>query len=57
VTDGVPKGVLYTPKGTWLKTSETGQTVNSLISADIRTDIMSGACYNETFVEIEVLPA
>jgi len=45
-------GVLYTPKGTWLKTSETGRTVNSLISADLKTDIFDGACYNETFVDI-----
>ena len=54
VTDAVGKGVLYTPKGTWLKTSDTGQTVNALINADIKTDIMDGACYNETFVDIEV---
>jgi anaerobic selenocysteine-containing dehydrogenase len=54
VTDAVKRGVLYTPKGTWLRTSETGQTVNSLISADIKADIMGGACYNETFVDIEI---
>jgi anaerobic selenocysteine-containing dehydrogenase len=47
-------GVLYTPKGTWLNTSKTGRTVNSLISADIKTDIVGGACYNETFVSIIV---
>lgn len=46
------RGVLYTPKGTWLQTSQTGRTVNSLISADLRTDIVRGACYNETFVDI-----
>ncbi len=55
VTDGVRSGVLYSPKGTWLKTSSTGQTVNALIDADIKTDIMAGACYNETFVDISVL--
>ncbi len=54
VTDAVREGVLYSPKGTWLKTSDTGQTVNALIDADIKTDIMDGACYNETFVDIEV---
>jgi anaerobic selenocysteine-containing dehydrogenase len=54
ITDGVRQGILYTPKGTWLKTSDTGQTVNALISADIKTDIMDGACYNETFVDIIV---
>ena len=48
-------GVLYTPKGTWLKTSETGRTVNALISADMKTDIVDGACYNETFVDISAV--
>lgn len=52
VTDAVPAGVAYSPKGTWLSTSDTGQTVNALINADRRTDIMGGACYNDTFVEV-----
>ena len=52
VTTATRPGVLYTPKGTWLKTSQTGRTVNSLISADMKTDIVNGACYNETFVNI-----
>ena len=52
VTDAVKPGVLYSPKGTWLGTSDTGQTVNSLIGATIRTDIEDGACYNETFVDV-----
>ena len=52
VSEAVRPGVIYSPKGTWLKTSTTGNTVNALISADIRTDIEDGACYNETFVEI-----
>lgn len=52
VTDAVRPGVLYSPKGTWLQTSATGQTVNSLIGATIRTDIEDGACYNETFVDV-----
>ncbi len=55
ITTATRPGVLYTPKGTWLKTSNTGQTVNALISADIKTDIEGGACYNETFVEISVV--
>jgi len=54
ITDATRVGVLYTPKGTWLNTSETARTVNSLISADIKTDIVGGACYNETFVSIIV---
>ena len=53
ITDATRPGVLYSPKGTWLKTSTTGQTVNALIPSDIRTDIADGACYNETFVDIE----
>ena len=53
VTDAVAPGVLYSPKGTWLRTSETGQTVNALIGADMKTDIVDGACYHETFVELQ----
>jgi anaerobic selenocysteine-containing dehydrogenase len=52
LTDAVARGVLYSPKGTWLRTSETGQTVNALIDADMKTDIVDGACYNETFVDL-----
>jgi anaerobic selenocysteine-containing dehydrogenase len=52
LTDAVRAGVLYSPKGTWLATSSTGQTVNALIPSDIRTDIEDGACYNETFVDV-----
>ena len=52
ITDAVHPGVLYSPKGTWLATSPTGQTVNALISSDMRTDIEDGACYNETFVDV-----
>ncbi|MFA9418683.1 MAG: molybdopterin-dependent oxidoreductase [Gammaproteobacteria bacterium] len=52
ITTATRPGVLYTPKGTWLKTSATGRTVNALLSADMKTDIVDGACYNETFVDI-----
>ena len=52
ITDAVAPGVLYSPKGAWLHSSATGQTVNALISADRRTDIADGACYNDTFVEV-----
>jgi anaerobic selenocysteine-containing dehydrogenase len=54
LSDAVRPEVLYSPKGTWLETSASGQTVNALISADAKTDIMGGACYNDTFVEIAV---
>ena len=52
VTDATRAGVLFSPKGTWRATSDTGQTVNALIPADTRTDIGDGACYNETFVDM-----
>lgn len=55
ISEDVQPGVLYSPKGTWLATSETGQTVNALISADLKTDIMEGACYNDTYVEVAPL--
>lgn len=55
ISEDVQPGVLYSPKGTWLATSETGQTVNALISADLKTDIMEGACYNDTYVEVASL--
>jgi len=55
LTEAVAPGVLYSPKGTWLRTSETGQTVNALIDADMKTDIADGACYNETFVDLRAL--
>jgi len=52
LTDTVAPGVLYSPKGTWLRTSDSGQTVNALIDADMKTDIVDGACYHETFVDL-----
>jgi anaerobic selenocysteine-containing dehydrogenase len=55
VTDAVAAGVVYSAKGTWLGTSNTGQTVNALIDADLRTDIADGACYNDTWVGIELM--
>lgn len=55
LTDAVAPGVLYSPKGTWLSTSDTDQTVNALIDADMKTDILEGACYNETFVDLRPL--
>lgn len=52
VTEKVRQGVLYSPKGTWLGTSDTGMTVNALIPSGLRTDIEGGACYNDTFVDV-----
>ena len=52
VSDAVLPGVLYTPKGVWLSGSPTGQTINALLDADIRTDIEEGACCNEAFCDV-----
>lgn len=54
VTPAVRLGTLYVPKGSWLHTSETGQTINALIPGH-RTDLGEGACYNDTQVEIAAL--
>lgn len=54
VSNRVRQGVLYSPKGTWRNTSATNMTVNSLIPSDIRADLVGGACYNETFVDLNL---
>ncbi|MDE0308425.1 MAG: molybdopterin-dependent oxidoreductase [Acidiferrobacterales bacterium] len=53
VSDKTRPGVLYSPKGTWRNTSHTNMTVNALIPSDIRADLVGGACYNETFVDLK----
>ena len=55
LTDAVAPGVLYSPKGSWLGSSASGQTVNALIDAELKTDIFEGACYNETSVDVRLL--
>ncbi|MEM7407106.1 MAG: molybdopterin-dependent oxidoreductase [Pseudomonadota bacterium] len=54
VTDATRPGLAYSPKGTWLATSHTGQTVNALVP-DLRSDIADGACFNNTFVQVAPL--
>ncbi len=53
ITDAVMPGVVASEKGAWLATSPTGQTISALVSADDRADLASGACYNDTGVEVE----
>ena len=53
ISDSVQPGVVYSPKGTWRCTSDTNLTANALIPVDLRTDIGSGACYNDTFIEVK----
>jgi len=57
LTDAVAPGVLYSPKGSWLASSVSGQTVNALIDAELKTDIVDGACYNDTFVDLRRVEA
>lgn len=54
VSDRMQPGVLYSPKGAWLDSSDTRQTVNALIGVEIRADIEEGAAYNETFVDLRL---
>jgi anaerobic selenocysteine-containing dehydrogenase len=51
VTSAVRPGTLYVAKGSWLRTSETGQTINALVPGH-RTDLGDGACYNDAQVDI-----
>ena len=53
ITDAVAPGIVASEKGAWLATSETGQTISALVSADDRADLAEGACYNDTRVEVE----
>jgi anaerobic selenocysteine-containing dehydrogenase len=53
VTDAVVPGVIASEKGAWLATSETGNTISALVSADLRADLAQGACFNDTAVEVE----
>lgn len=51
VSDRIRPGTVYVPKGAWLKSSSTGQTVNALIPGH-KADIAGGACYYDCTVDI-----
>ena len=53
-TPEVRTGTVFVAKGSWLRTSETGQTINALIPGH-RADLGDGACYNDT--QVDVTPA
>jgi hypothetical protein len=53
----VPVGVVASEKGAWIATSETGQTISALVSADAQGDLAKGACFNDTAVEVEAWSA
>ena len=57
ISDAVPAGVVASEKGAWIATSETGQTISALVSADAQADLAKGACYNDTAVELEAWSA
>jgi anaerobic selenocysteine-containing dehydrogenase len=56
VTDGVPRGVVSSLKGTWFRTSDNDQTVSALAPAT-HADICEGACYNDARVEVAAVTA
>jgi anaerobic selenocysteine-containing dehydrogenase len=54
ITDATRPGVVFSPKGVWLRTSDTGRTTNVLVP-NSKADISDGACYNDTRVEVAAL--
>jgi anaerobic selenocysteine-containing dehydrogenase len=52
VSEAVMPGVVSSEKGAWLRTSENGQTISALVSADDRADLANGACFNDIRVEV-----
>ncbi|MEH6591657.1 MAG: molybdopterin-dependent oxidoreductase [Halioglobus sp.] len=51
VSDKVRRGTLYVPKGAWLRSCPSGQSVNALIPGHT-SDIGGGACYNDATVDV-----
>lgn len=51
ITEGVPRGVVSSLKGAWMRTTDNGQTVSALAPAT-HADICEGACYNDARVEV-----
>ncbi|MDC0737809.1 molybdopterin-dependent oxidoreductase [Cognatishimia sp. SS12] len=53
ITDKVQPGVTYVAKGAWRHNG--GGTINALIASDQRCDLISGAAYNDTFVDVRAV--
>ncbi|MEH6548057.1 MAG: molybdopterin dinucleotide binding domain-containing protein, partial [Sneathiella sp.] len=53
VTDNVREGVLYSPKGSWFRTTPNDQTVSAL-APTTKADLSQGACFNDCKVEVVV---
>ena len=56
VNPALRPGVAYLPKGLWSHNAEDSRTGNALVP-DSLADLGGGACFNDTRVEIERLPA
>ena len=54
LTEIIPRGVVCSLKGAWLRTSDNGQTISALAPAH-HADIAEGACYNDARVEVAAL--
>ena len=50
-TEDVRPGVVASPKGAWLRTSDNGQTVSALAPTHY-ADLCEGACFNDARVEV-----
>jgi anaerobic selenocysteine-containing dehydrogenase len=51
LTEDVRPGVVASPKGAWLRTSDNGQTVSALAPTHY-ADLCEGACFNDARVEV-----
>jgi anaerobic selenocysteine-containing dehydrogenase len=51
ITTDVPRGVVSSLKGAWLRSSDNMQTVSALAPAT-HADICEGACYNDARVDV-----
>ncbi|WP_373086534.1 molybdopterin-dependent oxidoreductase [Sneathiella sp.] len=51
ITANVRPGVIYSPKGSWFKTTPNNQTVSALAPAS-KADLSEGACFNDCRVEV-----
>ena len=54
LTEDVRPGVVCSPKGAWLRTSDNGQTVSALAPSHY-ADLCQGACFNDTRVEVAAM--
>jgi anaerobic selenocysteine-containing dehydrogenase len=54
LTENIRPGVVCSPKGAWLRTSDNGQTVSTLAPSHY-ADLCQGACFNDTRVEVAAM--